>query len=144
MNRRPGLADLDRRRRLAIAVMVAVGLVVAGCLPASVGASRPPVSAPPAAVTPSPTPSGPTPFPSFVPPTATPMPTFLTYTVVAGDNLTSISHLFQTTGRSIAFWNRTRYPTLDPESSSYAPNRLKVGWTLVLIPGVVFDEETLP
>lgn len=72
------------------------------------------------------------------------MPTFMSYVVTRGDSLNSIAHLFGTTGRSIAFWNRATYPTLDPESSRYAPNSIRIGWTLVLIPGVKFDEDSLP
>ncbi len=90
-----------------------------------------------------PGPTGPTPVPSFVRPTPTPAPTFLLYVVKAGDNLDRIAHQFGTTGRSIAYWNRGRYPTLDPEASGYRPNLVKIGWTLVLIPKVIVDEQTL-
>jgi peptidoglycan/xylan/chitin deacetylase (PgdA/CDA1 family) len=72
------------------------------------------------------------------------MPTFLTYVVVRGDSLTSIARRFDTKARSIAYWNRAAYPSLDPESEAYAPNRIQVGWTLVLIPGTVVDEQNLP
>jgi peptidoglycan/xylan/chitin deacetylase (PgdA/CDA1 family) len=72
------------------------------------------------------------------------MPTFLSYTVVRGDSLTSIARRFATTGRSIAWWNRTTYPRLDPESPTYAPNRIEIGWVLVLIPGVVVDDQSPP
>jgi hypothetical protein len=82
--------------------------------------------------------------PSFVRPTANPSPTFLVYEVKPGDSLTSIARLFGTTARSIAYWNRARYPSLDPDSSTYAPNRIVVGWTLHLIPTAVVDEEELP
>ena len=71
-------------------------------------------------------------------------PTFLVYTVGTGDNLNTIAQQFGTTARSIAFWNRGTYPILDPESSGYRPNLLRVGWTLLVIPNVVFDEQTLP
>jgi len=90
-----------------------------------------------------PGPTGPTPIPSFVRPTPTPAPTFLLYVVKSGDNLDRIAHQFGTTGRSIAYWNRGRYPTLDPEASGYRPNLVKIGWTLVLIPKVIVDEQTL-
>jgi hypothetical protein len=36
------------------------------------------------------------------------------------------------------------YPSLDPDSSRYSPNTIRIGWTLVLIPGVVFDESAIP
>ena len=72
------------------------------------------------------------------------MPTFMVYVVKRGDSLNKIAHRFGTKARSIAFWNRATYPSLDPESSRYSPNSIQVGWTLVLIPGVVFDENDLP
>ena len=72
------------------------------------------------------------------------MPTFRTYVVVRGDTLLSIARTFETTARSIAYWNRAAYPSLDPESEGYAPNRIAVGWTLVLIPGALVDPQTLP
>ena len=84
-------------------------------------------------------------MPSFVRPTPTPEPSPTSYTVGAGDTLTSIARRFATTARSIAFWNRARYPSLDPESGDYAPDRIEIGWTLTIIPGVVVDEtETTP
>jgi hypothetical protein len=141
-----------RRRRVALvaeaeAVAIAVALVVmlVGCLPESAGPA--PSSGdrlPPATQMPSPVSTGPTLSPSFVRPTPTPMPSFFSYVVAPGDSLNSIAHRFKTTARSIAFWNRGTYRTLDPDSSRYAPNSIKVGWTLVLIPGVVFDENDLP
>jgi peptidoglycan/xylan/chitin deacetylase (PgdA/CDA1 family) len=72
------------------------------------------------------------------------MPTFLAYTVVRGDSLTSIARRFATTGRSIAWWNRATYPSLDPESPAYSPNRIEVGWVLALIPSVVVDDQNPP
>jgi hypothetical protein len=86
----------------------------------------------------------PTGSPSFVRPTPNPSPTFLVYEVQAGDTLTSIARQFGTTARSIAYWNRTRHPSLDPDSSSYQPGLIKVGWLLLLIPTAVVDEEDLP
>ncbi len=90
-----------------------------------------------------PQPTGPTPVPSFVRPTPTPAPTFLLYVVKRGDNLNTIAHRFGTSGRSIAYWNRGTYPSLDPEAAGYSPNLVKVGWTLILIPKVILDEQTL-
>ena len=95
-------------------------------------------------MTPEPTPAGPTPTPSFVRPTPTPQPTFFVYTVVRGDNLNRIAKLHGTDGRSIAYWNRLAYPSLDPDSSQYRPNYLVVGWMLQLIPNTVVDPEDLP
>lgn len=88
--------------------------------------------------------AGPSASPSFVRPTPNPSPTFLVYEVRAGDSLTSIARLFGTTGRSIAYWNRDRYPSLDPDSEAYEPDRIEVGWTLLLIPTEVVAEDELP
>lgn len=89
-------------------------------------------------------PTGPTPRPSFVPPTPTPAPTFLVHVVGRGESLTTIARLYETTPRSIAFWNRTTYPSLDPESPDYSPNLVKVGWALLLIPRHIVDDEGNP
>jgi peptidoglycan/xylan/chitin deacetylase (PgdA/CDA1 family) len=97
---------------------------------------------PPAAGSPTLSPGSPS--PSFVRPTLSPTPTFASYVVRRGDTLTSIARRFDTTARSIAFWNRVTYPSLDPESEDYNPNRIQVGWTLALIPGSVFDEDEQP
>ena len=93
---------------------------------------------------PIPTPSGPGPVSSFVRPTLGPDPTFLAYAVRRGDSLNSIARSFGTTARSIAFWNRATYPSLDPDSETYEPDRIEVGWTLLLIPTGVVDEDDLP
>lgn len=133
--------------RCAAAAML-VGAVALACIPSSSG--RPgdttdPARSPSAAiVTPSPSPSGPSGRPSFVRPTPTPLPTFLVYTVRSGDTLTSIARVHGTTARSIAFWNRTTYPSLDPDSPTYSPNRIEVGWTLLLVPHLELDPEDLP
>jgi len=82
--------------------------------------------------------------PSFVRPTPSPAPTFTTYVVRQGDTLNSIARRFDTTARSIAWWNRGTYPSLDPESESYDPDRLEVGWALVLIPGIEVDDTNPP
>jgi hypothetical protein len=91
-----------------------------------------------------PTDAGPTPSPSFVRPTPLPAPTFLVYTVRSGDTLTSIARAFKTTPRSIAFWSRGEHPSLDPESATYNPDRLEIGWILLLVPSSVVDENDLP
>lgn len=111
-------------------------LLVSACLPESVGD---------AAVTPSPV-SAPTEsaIPTFRRPTPTPQPAFTVYVVRTGDSLTGIAAKFRTSGRSIAFWNRGAYPSLDPDSPTYAPDRIAVGWQLRLIPGVEVDEDALP
>src|SRR5688500_19570706 len=116
-----------RTRSLARIVAASIALVIAtGCLPQAAG--RSPESSPsPAGPTPIPTPSGPTPIPSFSAPTPTPMPTFLTYTGVAGDSLVGIARRFETTGRRIAYWHRATYPSPDPEPEDYGPHRSDVG-----------------
>jgi hypothetical protein len=132
-------------RHAGSAALFVLAATVAACLPERVGNAGP-TPGRPAVVepTPSPEPSGPSPSPSFVRPTPTPLPSFMNYVVKAGDSLNTIAHANKTTARSIAFWNRATYPTLDPESGKYSPNSIKVGWTLVLIPGVVFDENAIP
>ena len=77
-------------------------------------------------------------------PTPTPAPTFASYTVRAGDTLIALARRFGTTPESLAYWNRARYPSLDPESSAYRPERIEVGWQLVYLPGAVVDPEDLP
>ena len=123
------------------ALIIAVTLT--GCVPEPT--NRIPAGATPTpTATPVPTPAGPTPTPSFVRPTPTPQPTFFSYTVVSGDSLGAIAKRFKTSARSIAYWNRAAYPSLDPESGSYRPDYLKVGWVLVLIPNAEVDPEDLP
>jgi hypothetical protein len=85
-----------------------------------------------------------TPRPTLGRPTPTPEPTFLAYVVKKGDSLNSIAHKFKTTARSVAFWNRATYPSLDPESAKYRPDLLKLGWTLLVRPNDVVDEQELP
>lgn len=132
------------RRRLPVALFLLLAIVASACLPNAVRPGSSPGSRTPAPPTGRPSPTGPTPEPSFVPPTPTPMPTFRTYVVVRGDNLTSIARTFDTTARSIAYWNRGTYPSLDPESKGYSPNRIDIGWQLAIIPGSVVDPQTLP
>jgi hypothetical protein len=135
------------RRRLALAaVLIALG--AAGCLPeGGRGQGSGPAGSggsPAATSSPSPASSGPTQRPPIVPPTPTPRPTFLVHVVVKGDSLNTIAHRYNTTARSIAFWNRATYPSLDPESAKYRPDLLKLGWTLFLIPNETVDEQDLP
>jgi hypothetical protein len=135
----------DRRPAMAAAIAILAVAVVGGCLPTGirgspVASSGTPATPPAASI--DTRPSGPTPTPSFVPPTPTPAPTFFVVTVKQGDSLNTIAHQFGTTARSIAFWNRTTYPSLDPESPSYKPGLLQPGWTLYLIPNLVYDEDS--
>lgn len=123
-----------------------IAALVAGCIPASPRGSSTAGPAAVATTTPTlpPSPSGPSSRPSFVRPTPTPLPTFLVYTVRPGDTLNSIARMFRTTARSIAFWNRTNHPSLDPDSRQYAPDRIQAGWDLFLVPDVELDPEDLP
>jgi LysM domain-containing protein len=82
--------------------------------------------------------------PTFTRPTPSPEPTFTAYTVRAGDSLSSIAKTYATTPRSIAWWNRGTYPSLDPESPTYQPNRIELGWTLTILPGAVVDDNNPP
>ena len=110
-----------------------LGDLPARSIEASVGPSSPPV----ASLAPSPSPSGtlgPTPAP-----TPSPQPTPLVYVVKSGDSLVNLGHRFKTTGRSIAYWNRKAYPSLDPDKSTYNPNHLEIGWRLTIYPGVNND-----
>jgi hypothetical protein len=128
-------ARLAIRYRLGAALaIVALAGSLGGCL--QVAARPTPVPLP----TPTPSPSPPaTPTPTPGPPTPTPVPTFATYTVKAGDNLTLIARTYRTTARSIAYWNRDTYPSLDPESPHYAPNKLQIGWVLRVLPGGLYS-----
>jgi hypothetical protein len=139
----------QRRHEAASIVALGIALVLVGaCIPPPTGgrAVSPTASLQPTTVavtTPSPTavPSGQPAPPSFVRPTPTPLPTFLTYVVKAGDTLDSIALAHGTTARSIAFWNRSTYPSLDPDSSAYAPDRIAIGWVLLLVPDIEIDED---
>jgi LysM repeat protein len=134
-----------RKRGGSIGLVVLAGLLVA-CVPDPPGRVSPSaalVIATPSP-TPIPTPEGPTPSPSYVRPTPTPQPSFFVYTVVSGDSLDKIAKHFGTTGKSIAYWNRLTYPSLDPDSGQYKPNYIKVGWKLQLIPNAQVDPENLP
>jgi len=123
--------------RLAV-VTIATTLVLAACDVGLPEISRPPVPT----VSPSPSPSpSPTPTPSPSPsptPTPSPVPTPIIHVVVAGETLTAIARRYKTTALSIAYWNRTAYPSLDPESAKYEPNRIEIGWRLSLLPGQEF------
>src|SRR5262245_55344501 len=125
--------------RSTVAVL-ALALTLGACLPDTARPSRS-LDASIGPPTPTPAPTGPTPVPSFVAPTPTPVPSFRAYEVVQGDTLLSIARTFDTTARSIAYWNRGTYPSLDPEAPEYSPNRIKAGWVLLLIPCAVVDPQ---
>ena len=134
-----------RREHRIVALAGLLAVAIAACIPGT-GRVEPSTSAtgPVDSPAPPPSPSGPSTRPSFVRPTPTPLPTFLVYTVRPGDTLTSIARAFRTTARSIAFWNRTSHPSLDPDSPQYEPDRIDAGWDLVLVPDVELDPEDLP
>src|SRR5664279_739603 len=115
---------------------------VAGCAgPVASTVAAPAASAPGAAqASGSPAPGIDRPFR----PTPGPVPTMSIYVVRAGDTLAALAGHFGTTVESLSYWNRARYPSLDPESGAYAPNRIEVGWRLGYIPGEVVDRENLP
>ena len=127
---------------ITLVVLIGACIPTGGRVPTLAPTS--PDATPSTAPSASPTPSGPSARPSFIYPTPTPLPTFFVYQVRPGDTLTSIAREHGTTARSIAFWNRTRYPSLDPDSATYSPNRIGVGWELLLIPDVELDPEDLP
>jgi hypothetical protein len=129
-HRRIGPPGSHRLALAPLAAALAVMIVAGACLPASIRPTPTPGPTP----TPSPTPV-PTPTPTPAPPTPTPAPTFALYEVGRGDTVISIARRFKTTGRSIAYWNRETYPSLDPESPDYDPDRLQVGWVLKILPG---------
>lgn len=122
--------------------MILVAAFLSGCaLPSESGASS--AAASPSHVEPSAAPSASPPDRPFRP-TPAPSPTFASYVVRQGDSLIGLAARFGTTAESLAYWNRARYPTLDPESRAYAPDRIEVDWTLVYLPGEVVDPENLP
>ncbi len=134
-----------RIRRGSIAVL-AIAVLLVACVPDPPGRESPSgldAEASPSP-TPIPTPAGPAPSPSYVRPTPTPQPTFFLYTVRSGDSLDKIAKRYGTSGRSIAYWNRVAYPSLDPDSGVYRPNYLVIGWMLRLIPHSEVDPENLP
>ena len=130
-------------RTIAIAtLLLATAAIASACDVTDLGAT--PVGPSEGALgSPSVSPSA-VPSPTFVRPTPTPLPTFLVHVVQRGDTLTSIAKSFGTTAQSLAYWNRATYPTLDPESGRYAPNSIKAGWLLRLIPYGEVDPEDLP
>ena len=107
------------------------------------GGSVPPGSATPPDGTPSPSPSASVPGQPLRP-TPTPAPTYATYTVRGGDTLIALATRLETTPESLAYWNRARYPSLDPDSPAYRPDLIEVGWQLSYIRGTVVDPENLP
>jgi hypothetical protein len=118
----------------------AAGLLLAAAV---AGACALPVATAPPEPTPAPSPSPAGPSRPFRP-TPTPAPTFAVHVVEPGDTLIDLAARFETTPESIAYWNRSRYRSLDPDSPRYRPNRIEVGWELAYLPGTVVDPEDLP
>ena len=86
-------------------------------------------------------PPTPTPRRTVSLPDLTPAPPFTLYPVRSGDSLLAIARRFRTTPLSLSYWNRDRYPSLDPDAATYQPNRIEIGWRLRVIPGVEADPE---
>jgi hypothetical protein len=112
------------RRRTPIAILVSASLVfavgLAGCGLGEMPTRQPTAS--PSLRPTAPPSSGPTAsLPPAPPATPQPSPTQLAYLVQPGDNLLSIARRYRTTGRSIAYWNRATYPSLDPDRGGLAP-----------------------
>lgn len=104
------------------------------------GCALGPAAAPSTADTSSAIPSGNRPFR----PTPLPSPTFSRYVVKRGDTLATIAERFGTSIESLSYWNRARYPSLDPDAPGYAPDRIQAGWTLGYIPDTLVDPNNLP
>jgi peptidoglycan/xylan/chitin deacetylase (PgdA/CDA1 family) len=142
---RPPRSTLDSPWLAALLVVVVAGLVAAvlfvpGLLPTGGPAPTSSAAVPSGGLAS----TGPSAAPTFVRPTPSPAPSFTGYTVKAGDSLNSIARRFRTTARSIAWWNRGMYPSLDPESAAYDPNTIRVGWVLNVLPDTVVDENNPP
>ena len=126
---------------LVVAVLGIVALLffVPGILPWYDGPGASQIAGGPTA-----TAAGPTPIATFARPTPSPPPAFETYRVKPGDTLNSIARRLKTDGRSLAWWNRGFYPSLDPEGPDYDPNTIRVGWVLNYLRGTKVDEENPP
>jgi peptidoglycan/xylan/chitin deacetylase (PgdA/CDA1 family) len=69
---------------------------------------------------------------------------FVEVTVARGDTLFAIAAANGTNWQSIVFWNKDRVASLDPDDPSYDPNRLEVGWVLLVVPGVTVAYDPTP
>ncbi len=129
---------------IVLVALIAATVLVTGLLtPGQPGTPAPGTPSTPPSATPFDSATA-SPLPSFVRPTPTPEPTFTSYVVRAGDSLNSVAHAFATTARSLAWWNRGTYPTLDPQSEAYDPDHIEPGWVLVLVPGTTVDDANPP
>jgi hypothetical protein len=135
---------LDSRLLSGVLVLVVLAIVAAIFLvPGILGPSSPGSAGGPSP-TPVPTTAQPTPAHTFARPTPSPPPTFTLHVVRPGNTLSSIAKKYGTSARSIAWWNRGTYPSLDPQSGAYQPNRLEVGWSLKVLPNTIVDEANPP
>jgi peptidoglycan/xylan/chitin deacetylase (PgdA/CDA1 family) len=136
-----------RRRPLGILALAVVAWLATACAVPGTGGAPDVPSLATATGAPFPTalssPSGSGPSRPYRP-TPTPAPTFATWLVRKGDTLIALAARFETTPQSLAYWNRARYPSLDPDSPTYRPDRIEVGWQLAYLPGTVVDPENLP
>jgi peptidoglycan/xylan/chitin deacetylase (PgdA/CDA1 family) len=135
---------LDSPWLAAAIVAIVVGVAAALLLPGVLPPGPPGSTATPPTTSLGPSPSPTLALPTFVRPTPSPQPTFMTYVVKRGDTLSSIATEFDTTARSISWWNRGTFPSLDPESEDYDPDNIKLGWELQLIPGAIVDDTNPP
>ena len=143
--RRQPRSALDSPLLSALLVVVVVGLAAAIVfVPGVLSPAAPTPAASFGQPTGTPVVTGPTPAATFARPTPSPGPSFVTYRVKSGDSLNSIARRFRTTARSIAWWNRGAYPSLDPQSAEYDPNTIRVGWVLVVLPDSVVDDNNPP
>lgn len=124
---------------LVVLGIIGVIVLVPGVLPASGGPGQSTAAGKPSA-----TPAGPSPVVTFARPTPSPPPPFIAYRVKPGDTLNSLAKRYDTTGRSISWWNRGFYPSLDPDSPNYDPNTIRVGWVLNVLRGVIVDDDSPP
>jgi peptidoglycan/xylan/chitin deacetylase (PgdA/CDA1 family) len=141
-----------------VTLLAVLGALVGGCLWAGTSPSASPSASPslvpsptqPANLQPSPTQSQTdtptaTPLPTQEPTVEpTPAPTSITYTVARGDTLSLIAGRYDTTWQSVLYWNRERYPSLNPAHASYDPNHLEIGWSLIIWPGVTVAYDPPP
>jgi hypothetical protein len=137
------LARRTSSRLPALAPALALVAALAGACTLPAGTPATPGATPIAAATPVPLPSSFAPTRPFAP-TPAPSPAFAVRVVREGDTLTALAEELETTPESLAYWNRAHYPSLDPDSPDYRPDRIEVGWTLLYLPGQVVDPENLP
>lgn len=138
-----------RSSPLLILLLAAACSATPATSPSGTGAPTPSTSdttttpSPPISIVPTPTPeSTPTQTPSPTQTqTPTPSPTAtpgsVLHTVARGETPSIIAARFDTTWQSLVFWNRERYPGLDPDDARYDPNRIEVGWQLIVWPCVI-------